>query len=1396
MQRVAFKSAGSGSPTDPPPPPPTGPVAFPLKLSASHRYLVDQNDAPFPILGRTAWFAISVPAADYQLFIDDSVSRGYNAIEMHVLDHDGRGFHPPLDGNNDAPFLKRLDGTTWNGALGGTAPDFTTPNAAYWSFVDAFLNYCASKGVLVFMFPAYTGFDGGSQGWMQEMTANGATKMNAYGAWIATRYKNQQNIVWMAGGDYGQGQYPYTTAERDVEAAMLNGMHSVSGQQSIFFSAEWVRNSIASDQPDFGSQMTLNGVYSNSQNVNSLGQRAYSRTPVEPAFLLEEPYDQEGSDGNGWNSDATQPVRRFQWWGWLSTIGGYVSGNGYVWPFVSPAWKAHLDTQGSRDMARMHAFIRSMPWYAMVPSGLGGTKTLVTAGGGNISLDDYVSAAATPAGTWLVAYLGPGHSGSVTIDMTAMSGNTRARWYDPTSASYSTISGSPFSNTGTRSFTPPGSNSAGQGDWVLVLDLPGGGGGDTTAPSTPVNLSATAVSSSQVNLTWTASTDNVGVAGYRIFRGGTQVGTSSTNAYADGGLSASTTYTYTVAAYDAAQNMSPQSSQASATTSAGGGSGSPPITFVQLKEGRATSNGNSISTGAFGSSAAAGDLLVAWVWYNSASQSVTSVTDTVGNAYARAVGPTTGIGAMASWRQELWYAKNVVGGSGVSVKATFAGTFNAEKSITAHEYSGAHATSPLDVTAAAAVSGANVSSGAKTTTFPNELVFGAALFQASGAAGSGFTRRSSIANNASEDKVVTTTGSYSATFTNSSQSAIVQMATFKAADSVSGAQSLSVAVSQTESTAALEIAPRVSVLTPALTQQLTVSGGSGRPVQWAVDGVAGGDLATGTITQAGLYTPPATAGQHTISAADDSQSASATTFVTTYAGAFTHHNDNFRTGLNAQETVLTPANVSAGTFGRLFTYPLDGPALASPLYVAGVAIPGRGARNVVYVATGHDSVYAFDADGLSTGPLWQKSFLGPGVTPVPAVETGDCCGTGSEIGITGTPVIDPVSGTLYVVAKTKETSGSTPYVQRLHALDLATGAEKFGGPVAIQASVPGNGAGSAGGRVTFDVLQANQRGALLLSQGIVYAAFGAHGDQEAAHGWVLGYDARTLQQVLAINTSANAAGAGIWQAGGGPAADAAGNIYVITGNGVFDANTGGTGFGDSFLKIAPRGPITDYFTPWNQGALNANGLDLGSAGPLLLPDQPGAHPHLIVGAGKNGTIYLADRDAMGRSSGTTNDHQIVQSLIDVFPSGTPEPGNFSAPVYFNGTLYLGPVADTVQAFPLNNGLLQATPSNRSADTFPYPGATLAISAAGTSNGILWAIQRNGDCGLQLSCGTAAPGVLKAYDASNLGTLLYSSDQMGDQDLLDVATKFSVPLVANGKVFVGSLGHLTVYGLLP
>jgi len=271
--------------------------------------------------------------------------------------------------------------------------------------------------------------------------------------------------VWMAGGDNGS----FTTDQINVENGLLNGLRSVASQQSVEFSAEWDSEMIATDQTQFGSLMTLNGVYSWSGVVSSHGRRAYAHAPTLPAYLLEEPYDEEGPDGNNYNPSATQPVRRFQWWGWLSTIGGYISGNGYVWQF-NPGWQSHLNTQGAQDMARLNAFMRSIAWYNLVPSGLGGMRTLITAGGGEDSASDYVAAAATPDGSLLIAYIPPAQTGSITVDMAALRGRVRARWFDPTSGAF-VDAGNGLANTGQRVFTPPGINSAGQSDWVLVLDL-------------------------------------------------------------------------------------------------------------------------------------------------------------------------------------------------------------------------------------------------------------------------------------------------------------------------------------------------------------------------------------------------------------------------------------------------------------------------------------------------------------------------------------------------------------------------------------------------------------------------------------------------------------------------------------------------------------------------------------------------------------------------------------------------------------------------------------------------------------------------------------------------------------------------------------------------------------
>jgi uncharacterized protein DUF4038/collagenase-like protein with putative collagen-binding domain len=440
---------------------------FPVRYSANRRYLVEQSGNPFPILGRTAWFITSLSAADYKTFLDDTAAKGFNAIEFHVVNHDDRGNNPPY-GNNGTllPFLKRLDGTTFDGNLDPSfsAVDFTTPNEPYWQFVDGILNEALARGILCFMFPAYWGFGGGQQGWGVEINANGATRMGSYGTFIATRYKNQPNLVWMAGGDYGNSGAPFSGLETVIEKALLDGVDGVPGKLSTFWAAEWSFGQ-SIDQDDFGSRMTLNGIYDFGGNQATF-REGWLYPPVEPAFNLESPYDEEGPDGVLRNPNATQPVRRYLWWSILGTIGGYITGNGFVWPFTT-GWQDHLNTQGAQDLARLNAFYRSIAWQQLVPTNLGGSKTLIVAGGSTDSSNDWVAAAADPAGTILVAYIPPAHSGSITVDMTALSGTAQARWFNPTTALYTDIG--TFPNTGTQPFNPPGDNGTGFDDWVLVI---------------------------------------------------------------------------------------------------------------------------------------------------------------------------------------------------------------------------------------------------------------------------------------------------------------------------------------------------------------------------------------------------------------------------------------------------------------------------------------------------------------------------------------------------------------------------------------------------------------------------------------------------------------------------------------------------------------------------------------------------------------------------------------------------------------------------------------------------------------------------------------------------------------------------------------------------------------
>lgn len=511
----------------------------------------------------------------------------------------------------------------------------------------------------------------------------------------------------------------------------------------------------------------------------------------------------------------------------------------------------------------------------------------------------------------------------------------------------------------------------------------------------------------------------------------------------------------------------------------------------------------------------------------------------------------------------------------------------------------------------------------------------------------------------------------------------------------------------------------------------------------------------------------------------------AQTSVTTY------HNNKQRTGANILETILTPSNVSPSTFGKLFSQPVDGFVHAQPLYVPNVTIPGLGVHNVVYIATMNDSVYAFDADnktGTNAKPLWQASFVNAalGITAVPAVDIACTDLITAKVGIMSTPVIDTVGGTIYVVARTKE---SGQYVQRLHALDITTGAEKFGGPVAITATVPGTGVGSVGGMITFDPKIQNQRAALLLQNGLIYIAWGSHCDQGAFHGWLMGYDYKQLVQRVAWLTTPNGIDGAIWESGSGPSADSS-SVYIPIANGTFDANTGGSDYGQSIVKLsAPNdGGLTvqDYFTPFNGPNLNKGDWDIGSGGTMLLNDQPlGPHLHLLLQSDKKGNVYLIDRDNMGQYN-PTNNHQIVQSL----PAANK--GMWNSPTWWSNHIYLGGAGDTLKAFALNpvKGLIAPIPTSQTTKIFNYPGTTASVSANQTSNAILWALDNS------LFKAPSGNAVLYAYDATNLANELYDSNQNLVRDNPGLAVKFTVPTVANGKVYVGTRNRISVYGLLP
>jgi hypothetical protein len=505
---------------------------------------------------------------------------------------------------------------------------------------------------------------------------------------------------------------------------------------------------------------------------------------------------------------------------------------------------------------------------------------------------------------------------------------------------------------------------------------------------------------------------------------------------------------------------------------------------------------------------------------------------------------------------------------------------------------------------------------------------------------------------------------------------------------------------------------------------------------------------------------------------------------TTGVDVTTYHNDVARTGQNLSETILTPSSVNSTNFGKLFVATADGDVAAQPLYLGGVTISG-GTHNVLYIVTEHGSVYALDAD--TGASLWQISTLQSGET---TSDDHGCDQITPEIGITATPVIDRkagANGTIYVVGMSKDGSGG--YHQRLHALDLTTGAEQFSGPKEIQATYPGSGDNSDGTNVIFDPGQYAERAGLLLLNGVIYTTWTSHCDIRPYTGWIMGYDQNTLDQVTVLNVTPNGNEGAIWMSGTAPAADSSGNIYALDANGVFDSTLDGNGFpnqgdyGNAFLKISTTNKklaVADYFEMSNQSAENSTDQDLGSGGALVLPDLTngsGQTVHLAVGAGKDGNIYVVNRDSMGKFDPGSN--HIYQQL-----SGGAGGPVFSMPAYFNNTIYYSPIGGNIRAFAINNAQLSTSPTSQSSNSFPYPGGTPSISANATSGAILWAVENS------------SVAVLHAYDATNLANELYNSNQAsGARDQFGAGNKFVTPTITNGKVYVGTPNGVAAFGLL-
>jgi hypothetical protein len=633
--------------------------------------------------------------------------------------------------------------------------------------------------------------------------------------------------------------------------------------------------------------------------------------------------------------------------------------------------------------------------------------------------------------------------------------------------------------------------------------------------------------------------------------------------------------------------------------------------------------------------------------------------------------------------------------------------------------------------------------------------------------------------------------------------------TFTVSDSSSSPLSKSVTLNLNVSPASITVAisPARGALTVTQTLTLTATTDDYAGVTWTSSPAGGSLSASSSASGANVtFTAPSAAGVYTVTATSvtaSAQSASVAIGVTDLAGVYTHHNDRGRSGANTQEYALTPTNVNTSSFGKLFSCTVDGAVYPQPLWVANLSIKGA-THNVLFVGTNNDSLYAFDADANPCQQLWHVSLIDAAHGGM----SGE--GTVNDLGMMGTPVIDPTTNTLFAVARSVYTDPSTSvttYYHRMHAIDIFTGNEKSGAPVVIAASAP-----KVGGSVTFNPQQQLQRAGLALSNGTVYVTFGSNADSFPWNGWVMGYtfDANGATPTLGpvLNTTPNQNGGGVWMSGGAPAVDGAGYIYLGTGNGVFDANVSTSpqlDYADSLLRLTSALTVNAYFTPSDQATDASKDLDFGSSGASMVVDlDQGPFQHILIAGGKDGALYVLNGDLLG-------------GYGDNFAMQPPLPlgGTILAPAAFwNNTVYIGAIGTPLfaYAFDPSTDTLGTTPTSQSPTNYgaigTKPGPGLAVSAAGTSGaGVVWAIDTTNNCfGKNIVCG---PAVLHAYDAGNLGMELWNSSLL-PSDAAGTAVKFTVPTVANGKVYVGTRGNNTggasgstsisgevdVYGLKP